>query len=160
MWSINSMIDHGTGKQTWKRGPIDDPESWEMVSIWLYVSANVILNSCIYTTFTILCIFEGNVCLIVRFPSSEERKCSTFHKGTQSLQEKTLKPGGHSSACSVNRSSSFFTKTCCWTHTLPLPVPCSSNPALVLFQHEKNVKKIEQVDKKKQVSKSSRHIVG
>lgn len=83
-----------------------------MVSIWPYVSANVPLNSCIYTTFTILCIFEVNVCLIVRFPSSEERKCSTFHKGTQSLQEKTLKPGGHGSACSVNRSSSFFTKTC------------------------------------------------
>lgn len=79
-----------------------------MVSIWPYVSANVPLNSSIYTTFTILCIFEVNVCLIVRFPSSEERKCSTFHKGTQSLQEKTLKPGGHGSACSVNRSSSFF----------------------------------------------------
>ena len=49
-----------------------------------------------------VCVWD---CVIVCFPSFEERQCSTFHRGTESLPKQKLKPGGHGSACSVNRSS-------------------------------------------------------
>lgn len=82
---------------------------------------------------------ELHACLCLRErdcvpPSFEERQCFTFHKGTKSLLKQELKPGGHGSACSVNRSSLFLAETCCGTLTLPLPMPCSSNITPTLFQ--------------------------
>ncbi|MEQ2223705.1 hypothetical protein ILYODFUR_000129, partial [Ilyodon furcidens] len=56
-------------------------------------------------------------------PSFEERQCSTFHRGTESLLKQELKPGGHGSACSVNRSGWFLAETCWGTLAPPLPVP-------------------------------------
>lgn len=62
-----------------------------------------------FTTLFVSCILKCmlvcvHVCACV-FPSFEERQCSTFHRGTESLLKQELKPGGHGSACSVNRSS-------------------------------------------------------
>lgn len=71
---------------------------------------------CLYM-FTSLCFMhiEAHACVRVCvcacvqrdcvLPSFEERQCSTFHRGTESLPKQELKPGGHGSACSVNRSS-------------------------------------------------------
>ncbi|KAK5611543.1 hypothetical protein CRENBAI_015200 [Crenichthys baileyi] len=44
-------------------------------------------------------------------------------RGTESLLKQELKPGGHSSACSVNRSGWFLAETCWGTLAPPLPVP-------------------------------------
>lgn len=80
------MIDHGTGKQTWKRGPINVLKTCEkvhFVHIWVQICmclkcVCVPLNSCTYTTFTISCIFEENMCVwLCAFP--QLRKESVPH---------------------------------------------------------------------------------
>lgn len=73
--------------------------------MYKYTRVQLICICRLYNQRNLMHICGEYVCLIVCFPSFEERQCSTFHKGTESLPKQKLKPGGHGSACSVNRSS-------------------------------------------------------